>query len=132
MSYFAIKIYPLPTETDLSQLETLYQRLHCSIIRFQISGNYQYQQRCFLPLQGCTQKNYNQYLNDFYCQQVSFNPNNHKIDRSSHQRCSVKKDVLKNLQNSQENTCPRVSFLIKLQASCQSPFFNKVDTSVFL
>ena len=27
-----------------------------------------------------------------------------------------KKRVLKNLQNSQENTCVRVSFLIKLQA----------------
>ena len=31
------------------------------------------------------------------------------------QRCSVKK-VLEILQNSQENTCARVSFLIKLQA----------------
>ena len=31
--------------------------------------------------------------------------------------CSVKKVFLKMLQNSQENTCARVSFLIKLQAS---------------
>ena len=31
-------------------------------------------------------------------------------------RCSIKKLVLKILQNSQENTCTRVSFLIKLQA----------------
>ena len=31
------------------------------------------------------------------------------------QRCSVKKVFLKNSQNSQENTCARVSFLIKLQ-----------------
>ena len=31
-------------------------------------------------------------------------------------RCSVKKVFLKFLQNSQENTCARVSFLIKLQA----------------
>ena len=30
--------------------------------------------------------------------------------------CSVKKAFLKNLQNSQENTCARVSFLIELQA----------------
>ena len=30
-------------------------------------------------------------------------------DRSSHLRCSVKKCVLRNLQNSQENTCARVS-----------------------
>ena len=31
--------------------------------------------------------------------------------------CSVKKVFLKNSQNSQENICVRVSFLIKLQAS---------------
>ena len=36
--------------------------------------------------------------------------------RSSHQRCTVKKVLLKISQNSQENTCARVSFLIKLQA----------------
>ena len=35
--------------------------------------------------------------------------------RSSHQRCSVKKVFLEISQNSQENTCARVSFLIKLQ-----------------
>ena len=33
------------------------------------------------------------------------------------QRCSVKKMFLEISQNSQENTCVRVSFLIKLQAS---------------
>ena len=38
------------------------------------------------------------------------------IKRSSHQKCSIKKVFLENLQNSQENTCARVSFLIKLQA----------------
>ena len=32
-------------------------------------------------------------------------------------RCSVKKVFLKISQNSQENTCAKVSFLIKLQAS---------------
>ena len=32
------------------------------------------------------------------------------------QRCSVKKVFFKNSQNSQENTCARVSYLIKLQA----------------
>ena len=37
-------------------------------------------------------------------------------NRSSHQKCSMKKGVLEILQNSQENTCARVSFLIKLQA----------------
>ena len=33
------------------------------------------------------------------------------------QRCSIKKEFLKILQNSQENTCVRVSFLQKLQDS---------------
>ena len=33
------------------------------------------------------------------------------------QRCSVKKVFLEISQNTQENTCTRVSFLIKLQAS---------------
>ena len=32
------------------------------------------------------------------------------------QRCSVKKAFLEISQNSQENTCARVSFLIKLKA----------------
>ena len=36
-------------------------------------------------------------------------------------RSSIKKEFLEILQNSQENTCARVSFLIKLQAS--TPFF---------
>ena len=35
------------------------------------------------------------------------------------QRCSVKKVFLEISQNSQENICARVSFLIKLQASLQ-------------
>ena len=34
--------------------------------------------------------------------------------RSSHRRCSLKKVFLKISRNSQENTCARVSFLIKL------------------
>ena len=33
-------------------------------------------------------------------------------------RCSVEKVFLEISQNSQENTCARVSFLIKLQAAC--------------
>ena len=39
--------------------------------------------------------------------------------RSSHQRCSVKKVFLEISQNSQENTCVRDPFLIKLQACCE-------------
>ena len=38
------------------------------------------------------------------------------IIRSSQRRCSIKKVFLEILQNSQENTCARDSFLIKLQA----------------
>ena len=38
------------------------------------------------------------------------------ILRSSHRRCSVKKMFLEILQYSQENTCARASFLIKLHA----------------
>ena len=41
---------------------------------------------------------------------------NWEEDRSSHWRCSIKKVFLKKIQNSQENTCVGVSFLIKLQA----------------
>ena len=37
--------------------------------------------------------------------------------RSSHQRYSIKRDVLKTSKNSRENTCARYSFLIKLQTS---------------
>ena len=37
--------------------------------------------------------------------------------RSSHQRCSIKKVFLEISQISQESTCARVSFLIKLRAS---------------
>ena len=35
--------------------------------------------------------------------------------RSSHWKCSIKKVLLKNLQNSQRNICARESLLIKLQ-----------------
>ena len=36
--------------------------------------------------------------------------------RSNHRRCSLKKSVRRISQNSEKNTCARVSFLIKLQA----------------
>ena len=42
------------------------------------------------------------------------------------QRCSVKKVFLEILPNSRENTCARVSFLIKLQAETCS--FIKKET----
>ena len=40
-----------------------------------------------------------------------------KRDRSSHRRCSIKKACLKFFQDSQENTCTRIIFLINLEAS---------------
>ena len=46
------------------------------------------------------------------------------------QRCSVKKVFLEISQNSQENTCTIVSFLIKLQASGSqnhNHFFDNID-----
>ena len=42
-------------------------------------------------------------------------------NRSNHERCSIKKVFLEISQNSQENTCARVSFLIKLQALGKVP-----------
>ena len=57
----------------------------------------------------------------------------HFICRSSHQRCSVKKVFLEISQNSQENTCARVSFLIKLQATELQLYLKRVsDTGIFL
>ena len=41
------------------------------------------------------------------------------------QRCSVEKVFLEISQNSQENTCARVFFLIKLQASGLQPYLKK-------
>ena len=45
--------------------------------------------------------------------------------RSCHQTCYIKKAFLEILQNSQENTCTRVSFLIKLPQACN---FIKKET----
>ena len=39
-------------------------------------------------------------------------------------RCSIKKVFLEIFQNSQENTCVRVSFLIKLQAEALAQAFS--------
>ena len=56
-----------------------------------------------------------------------------KLDPSAEaapQRCSIKKVFLQNSQNSQENTCARASFLIKLQArgSCE---FCEIFKNIF-
>ena len=48
------------------------------------------------------------------------------INRSSHQRCSLKKLFSEISQNSQEKICARVSFLINLQA--QACNFIKKET----
>ena len=47
------------------------------------------------------------------------------------QRCSVKKVFMKISQNSQENTCQRVSFLIKLQAKACNFFKKETLAQVF-
>ena len=45
--------------------------------------------------------------------------------------CSVKQVFLENSQNSQRNTCARVSFLIKLQASGVSYEFCEIFKNTF-
>ena len=53
--------------------------------------------------------------------------------RSSHQRCSMKKLFLEISQNSQESTCARVSFSIKLQVSRLQLYLKRDSgTVVFL
>ena len=47
------------------------------------------------------------------------------------QRCSVKKMFLEVSQNSQENTCARVSFLIKLQTEACNFIKKETLTQVF-
>ena len=52
--------------------------------------------------------------------------------RSSHQRCSIKKGVLRILQNSQENTCVRVNFIKKeTLAQVFSCEFCKISKNTF-
>ena len=52
--------------------------------------------------------------------------------RSSHQRCSIKKAFLKILQNSQKNTCVRVSFLIKLlRQTISLQIFERLSSTSF-
>ena len=52
---------------------------------------------------------------------------------SSQRRCSVKKVFLKISQNSKENTCARVSFLLKLQTSGLQIYQRRDSgTAVFL
>ena len=48
------------------------------------------------------------------------------------QRCSVKKVFLEILQNSQESTCARASFLIKLHQACNFILKNDSGTGLFL
>ena len=54
--------------------------------------------------------------------------------RSSHQRCSIKKGVLKISQNSQENTCARPATLSKkrLWHKCFPVNFAKFQRTIFL
>ena len=45
--------------------------------------------------------------------------------------CFLKKVFLKTSQNLQENTCARVSFLIKMQAEARNYIKKKIPTHVF-
>ena len=55
------------------------------------------------------------------------------IFRSSLRRCSIEKMFLNILQNSQENTCARVSFLIKLETSGLQLYWKRDSgTGIFL
>ena len=54
-----------------------------------------------------------------------------KLSEAAIQRCSVKKVFLETLQNSQENTCIRASFLIKLKALAQQETLAKVFSYEF-
>ena len=59
--------------------------------------------------------------------------NQAQISEKVVQRCSVKMAFLKISQNSQENTCARVSFLTKLQAlACNFLKKRESGTCVFL
>ena len=51
--------------------------------------------------------------------------------RKSHQKCSMKKKFLKNLAKFTRNTCARVSFLIKLQASSCNFVLSQVFSCEF-
>ena len=76
----------------------------------------------FIRLEYSTMNNL-QYL-------VPFGPQG-RCFRSNHRRCSVKKGVLRNfLENSQESTCARASFLIKLAQvfSCE---FCEISKNTF-
>ena len=48
------------------------------------------------------------------------------------QRCSLKTMFLEISQNSQENTCVRVSILMKLQVEANIFIKKEIDTDVFL
>ena len=52
-----------------------------------------------------------------FSQYLVYDKHQRVIYRSNHQRCSVRKGVVKNFPKFTGNTCVRVSFLIKLQAS---------------
>ena len=52
----------------------------------------------------------------FHCFSMSIIQDKQEFIRGSHQKCSVKMVFLEISHNSHENTCARVSFLIKLQS----------------
>ena len=85
------------------------ERIHCEIFLSRISWD---------TVSGSFHETWNNFMKYFY---LSIQHSEAVV-----QMCSVKKVFLGISQNSQENTCTRVSFLIKLQAWGQTLFFKKV------
>ena len=67
-------------------------------------------EHCFIEHQATVSKMYNNALENWYFPQFIY------VFKAVARRCSVKKVFLEISLNSQENTCARVSFLVKFQA----------------
>ena len=64
-------------------------------------------------------------LEHFFSLGITQTTNQNLVAEAVVQRCSVKKMFLEISQNSQENTCARVSFLIKLQTDTERSYILK-------
>ena len=79
-------------------------------------------------------ENFLSWINKYYFHAVLYIDLIFDCCRSSRRRCSIKKVFLEILHDSQENTCARASFLIKLQAlrRCFPVNFTKILRTPFL
>ena len=76
------------------------------------------------------------YINTEYWPEHSLN-NTQTLELEATKRCSMKRGVLEISQNSQENTCARASFLIKLPKGflwifLRTPFLQNTSGRLFL